>query len=53
MPVHQTRAHRPPKSARKQAPERPVRVYILTGLAIGLGIVLAYWLYWSAPLGLR
>jgi hypothetical protein len=38
-------------SARKKAPDRPVRAYLLMGLAIGLGIVLAYWVYWSLPFG--
>jgi hypothetical protein len=28
-----------------------VRVYVLTGLAIGIGVVLAYWLYFTAHLG--
>ena len=30
-----------------------MRVYVLMGLAIGLGIVLAYWVYWSMPFGHR
>jgi hypothetical protein len=38
-------------SARKKPPERPVRVYALMGLAIGVGIVLAYWLYFTVHLG--
>jgi hypothetical protein len=38
-------------SARKKPPERPVRVYALMGLAIGVGIVLAYWLYFTVHVG--
>jgi len=45
---------RPAASARRKAPERPVRVYVLTGLAIGIGVVLAYWFYFSMlPFGHR
>lgn len=48
---------RPPKprrermAARKGAGEHPVRAYVLVGLAIGAGIVLAYWAYWYLPFG--
>jgi hypothetical protein len=38
-------------AARKGISERPVRVYILVGLAIGAGIVLAYTLYLYLPFG--
>jgi hypothetical protein len=38
-------------AAHKRDTEQPVRVYILVGLAIGLGIVLAYWTYWHLPFG--
>jgi hypothetical protein len=31
--------------------ERPVRTYVFLGLAIGIGIVLAYWAYWYLPFG--
>jgi len=40
-------------SARKKAPEHPVRFYVLVGLAIGVGIVLAYWFYHYFPYRLR
>jgi hypothetical protein len=30
-----------------------VRLYVGMGLAIGLGIVLAYWLYITLPFGLK
>jgi hypothetical protein len=42
---------RPRTSARKRPPEQPVSVYIFMGLAIGVGVVLAYWLYFTAGLG--
>ena len=35
---------------RKGLGEQPVRVYIMIGLAIGAGIVVAYWAYWYLPL---
>ena len=38
-------------AARKRIGEHPVRVYIFVGLAIGVGIVLAYWAYWYLPFG--
>jgi len=37
-------------SARK-IPARPVRIYVFMGLAIGIGIVLAYWLYYKMNIG--
>ncbi|HEY5284810.1 MAG TPA: hypothetical protein VIM14_18605 [Polyangia bacterium] len=37
--------------ARKSVSEHPVRVYIFVGLAIGIGVVLAYWAYWYLPFG--
>jgi hypothetical protein len=48
---------RPPKprreriAASKGLGEHPVRVYVFVGLAIGAGIVLAYWAYWYLPFG--
>jgi hypothetical protein len=51
QPIQVPRLRRSPASARKKSLERPVQVYVLTGLAIGLGIVLAYWVYWSMPFG--
>jgi hypothetical protein len=48
---------RPPAPKRQRASsgkgiaEHPVRVYVLIGLAIGMGIVLAYWAYWYLPFG--
>ena len=48
---------RPPKPRRMYAAtqkgngERPVRTYVFLGLAIGMGIVLAYWAYWYLPFG--
>lgn len=37
--------------ARKGLGEHPVRIYVFVGLAIGVGIVLAYWAYWYLPFG--
>lgn len=34
---------------RKTSREQPVKIYVLVGLAIGAGIVLAYWAYWYLP----
>jgi uncharacterized protein HemX len=53
QPTQIPQLRRTPPSARKKSRERPVRVYVLMGLAIGLGIVLAYWVYWSMPFGHR
>ena len=39
--------------ARKRAPEHPVRFYVLLGVAIGIGIVLAYWFSQYFPYGPR
>ncbi len=39
--------------ARKRIGEHPVRDYVFLGLAIGLGIVLAYWAYGYLPFGHR
>jgi hypothetical protein len=39
--------------ARKGLTEQPIKVYIFIGLAIGAGIVLAYWAYWYLPFGHR
>jgi hypothetical protein len=44
-PPTKRRAH----VARKGLGEQPVKVYILIGLAIGAGVVLAYWAYWYLP----
>jgi hypothetical protein len=35
--------------ARKGLGEQSVKVYILIGLAIGAGVVVAYWAYWYLP----
>jgi hypothetical protein len=40
-------------SARKRAPDHPVRFYVLLGVAIGVGIVVAYWLSQYFPYGPR
>jgi hypothetical protein len=37
------------RATRKSARDQSIKVYILIGLAIGLGIVLAYWAYWYLP----
>jgi hypothetical protein len=37
--------------AHKKNKEHPVRAYVFLGLAIGVGIVLAYWAYWYLPFG--
>ena len=48
---------RPPRARRERAAagkglgDHPVRAYVLVGLAIGAGIVLAYWAYWYLPFG--
>ena len=42
---------RPRVAGRKRLGEHPVRVYVFVGLAIGVGIVLAYWAYWYLPFG--
>jgi hypothetical protein len=42
-------AARQSRSQRKVAGEQPVKVYVLIGLAIGLGVVVAYWAYWYLP----
>jgi hypothetical protein len=34
---------------RKGMGEQPVKVYVLIGLAIGAGVVVAYWAYWYLP----
>jgi hypothetical protein len=54
VPAQVPPRRRAPASARRKSAERPVRVYVLMGLAIGIGIVLAYWFYWSMlPFGHR
>jgi hypothetical protein len=42
-------ASRRARAQRKLAGEQPVKVYVLIGLAIGLGVVVAYWAYWYLP----
>jgi hypothetical protein len=39
--------------ARKALSDHSVRIYVFVGLAIGAGIVLAYWAYWYLPFGHR
>ncbi len=53
MPAPATRPRHAPASARKKPPEHSVRFYVLMGLAIGVGIVLAYWFYQYFPYGHR
>jgi hypothetical protein len=49
--------NRPPAPRRQRVAtskgmgEHPVRVYVLVGLAIGVGVVLAYGAYWYLPFG--
>jgi hypothetical protein len=38
-------------AGQKGPSEHPVRAYVFVGLAIGAGIVLAYWAYWYLPFG--
>ena len=38
-------------AARKGISEYPVWVYVFVGLAIGVGVVFAYWAYWYLPFG--
>jgi len=42
---------RPRVAGRKVPGEHSVRAYVFVGLAIGAGIVLAYWAYWYLPFG--
>jgi hypothetical protein len=42
---------RPRAAVRKGLGEHPLRAYVFVGLAIGAGIVLAYWAYWYLPFG--
>ena len=42
---------RPRVAGRKGLGEHAVRAYVFVGLAIGVGIVLAYWAYWYLPFG--
>jgi hypothetical protein len=54
-PVKQAMAPSRPSTSRrarvvrKGMAEQSVKVYILIGLAIGAGIVVAYWAYWYLP----
>ena len=50
-PNRPPRARRERVAARKGSGEHPVRAYVLVGLAIGAGIVIAYWAYWYLPFG--
>jgi len=45
------KARRARMAARKGFGAHPVRAYVFVGLAIGAGIVLAYWAYWFLPFG--
>jgi hypothetical protein len=38
-------------ASRKRFRPHPVGAYVFVGLAIGIGIVLAYWAYWYFPFG--
>ena len=38
-------------ASRKKLRPHPVGAYVFVGLAIGIGIVLAYWAYWYFPFG--
>jgi hypothetical protein len=51
VPSRPPKPRRPRVAARKGIGEHPVRVYVFVGLAIGVGIVLAYWAYWYLPFG--
>jgi hypothetical protein len=53
VPTRPPERRRPRVAARKGIGEHPVRVYVFVGLAIGVGIVLAYWAYWYLPFGHR
>jgi hypothetical protein len=44
---------RRPHRVRKGVSEQSIKVYVLIGLAIGAGVVLAYWAYWYLPFGHR
>ena len=45
----QPSASRRMRVARKGVGDQSVKVYILIGLAIGAGVVVAYWAYWYLP----
>ncbi|HEX7598347.1 MAG TPA: hypothetical protein VF518_09035 [Polyangia bacterium] len=50
----QSQAPRPRRAravAQKWSGERPMRAYVFLGLAIGVGIALAYAAYWYLPFG--
>ncbi len=47
----QPKPRRARAAPRKGMGERPVRVYVLLGLAIGAAVVLGYWAYWYLLLG--
>jgi hypothetical protein len=44
---------RRPHRVQRRVSEQSLKVYILFGLAIGAGVVIAYWAYWYLPLGHR
>lgn len=51
IPFRPMPARRLRPRSRKGIADHPVRIYVLIGLAIGVGIVLAYWAYWFLPFG--
>lgn len=51
VPGQRAKRLREPVPARMGLGDHPVRAYVFVGLAIGVGIVLAYWAYWYLPFG--
>jgi len=51
VPGQRAKRPREPVPARMGLGDHPVRAYVFVGLAIGVGIVLAYWAYWYLPFG--
>jgi len=43
----------PVRPKRRRHRERPIIAYMILGLAVGMGLVLAYWAYWHLPFGHR
>ena len=53
VPGQRAHRRREQAAARRGLGDHSMRAYVFVGLAIGVGIVLAYWAYWYLPLGHR
>jgi hypothetical protein len=51
VPSRPSEPRRQRVASRKKLRPHPVGAYVFVGLAIGIGIVLAYWAYWYFPFG--